>query len=515
MRSTFYGLEIAKTGLFIAQNQQDITAHNMANVNTVGYTRQRLATAALPPSAANTYIAVDRKSTAGRGVETIHIEQVRNPFLDYQYRRETAVASNWQTREQYFEYVESLFNGELDKIDDTTGMTKMFNAFYGALHELSKSPSDPEIRKNVRQHAENLTSTMNYYYNRLIEQQNTLNESIKISVGEINGISKEIAELNEQIYGYELSGARANDLRDERNLLLDKLAGIVDIDVSEDLNGQLVVQIDGKNLIRHASFKELAVNNDVPNAVKNAPNVYGVYWTDSSGNATNYAVDIKNGALRGYMDVRDGDSTDNVGIPYVIHQLDALCKKIAEDVNAIHKKGYIIPNDSITSGNKSISGILFFDDAGGTGNITAQNFRLSDAVLENVNNIAASDMEINKPNEENTQLFNGKIALAICELMNKKDPVSGHADNFDSAYQAILTDIASKQDQNRTTSKAQSVMQAHLEQQRKSISTVSLDEEVTNMVRFGHAYQAASRMISAVDEQLDTLINKMGLVGRS
>ncbi|MDL2238559.1 flagellar hook-associated protein FlgK, partial [Christensenellaceae bacterium OttesenSCG-928-K19] len=358
MRSTFYGLEIAKTGLFVSQNQLDVTGHNISNADTIGYTRQRLATQAMPAGFGGTFIGVDNKSTAGRGVNTIHIEQVRNPFLDYQYRKENAVTKEWATKEQYFEYVEALFNLELDSIDTTSGLTASFEKFYNALYALSESPEDQEIRTNVRTTATLLVDAMNYYYERLISQQDTLNESVRISVLEINSIAQDVAKLNEQIYAYELTGAKANDLRDQRNTLLDTLSGIIDIDTFEDTNGRLVVQIGGRDLVRHSTYNQMAVEKDVPNNIKGEQDLYGIYWADSSGKAvTTMPVPITSGALKGYMDVRDGDTSGNMGIPYVIDKLNDMCDKVVKQINAVHSTGYTSPSGA---NGQSVSGINFF-----------------------------------------------------------------------------------------------------------------------------------------------------------
>lgn len=516
MRSTFYGLEIAKTGLFTSQNQLDLTGHNISNVNTIGYTRQRIATAALPPLAENTYINVDRRAVAGRGVETICIDQIRNPFLDYQYRKESSTYTNWSTREQYFGYTEALFNDELEKIDSNSGLTSIFKNFYNSLHALTESPQDKSIRENVRQAGLSLTDSMNYYYDQLVKQQDTLNESVKVGVDEINEIARQIAELNEQIFGYELNGAKANDLRDQRNLLIDQLSALVDIEQSEDSNGQLRIKIDGKTLVRHSSYNQLAVAADVTNNIDGENDLYGIYWADADGNpmtGAGYEVKIRGGAMRGYLDVRDGDMEENMGIPYIVEMLNKACQKVVEQFNEVHRKGYTIPGET---NNTSRTGINFFDvPPGGVTDVTAKNFALSADILEDVYNIAASDEPVLDPNSENSShIGNNKIALELVALIHNTD-ADGKQDNLDSVYKDLLNKIALELATVKTRAKTQGTVLANVDQQRVSISGVSLDEEMTNLIRFGHSYSAASRMITAIDEELDTLINRMGLVGRS
>lgn len=513
MRSTFYGLEISKTGLFIAQQQLDVTGHNMSNTNTVGYTRQYVSTQALPPVGDPTFIAVDRRGLSGRGVETLNINQIRNPFLDYQYRKENAVAYTWTAKEQYFGNVEALFNGELEKLDSTTGMTKMFANFYTALNELQTDVSNTSLRENVVKTAQQLTESMNSHYTRLMDQQNTLDEAVRISVEEVNDIAYQIAALNKQIYSFEMNGARANDLRDQRNVLLDTLSGIVNMETREDGNGQLTVLIDGKALVRHDETSTMLAVADVPNPVEGGPLLYGIYWADKNGDPiTSRPIEIENGALRGYMDIRDGDAKTNVGVPYIIHQLDELCRTIAKDFNEIHQKGWTIPTSSTAN---SLTNVEFFDTKGDLTTVRAKDFSLSQLVLDDPRNIACSSDQINKPGEENTQQTNNKNLLELIALVNKRDDVTTKPDNFDTRYQTILTLISTEQNRNITNAKAQNSVRDQVDEQRVSVSGVSVDEEMTNLIRFNHAYQASSRMITAIDEILDILINRMGLVGRS
>lgn len=517
MSSSFSGLEIGKTGLFISQNELNTTAHNIANVDTPGYTRQRLSTAAIPPAGSNVQFAAAKNGAAGRGVASVTVEQIRSPFLDYQYRNENSTSTKWKTKEQYFEYIEALFNNELEDMETSSGISSQLSNFYSSLYSLVEAPADSEIRANVQQNALKLTETMNYYYDRLTEQQSTLNESVRVSVSQVNDYARQIAELNEKIFGYELSGERANDLRDQRGQIMDELSGIIAFNYSEDSGGNVNIEIDGKYLVRQTTMHELTVSATMDNPVKpGAGNrLYEIYWADEHGNPAGSKIEARSGALSAYMEIRDGNDEDHIGLPYIIGQLNTLCQKIANDVNTIHRTGYTIPND--TNGNLSQTDVDFFEDTSAArdgSEVTAQNFRLSGAVLENVYNIAASDNLVAVAGEENEQRGNGNIALAMAELVNQTD-ISGNPDNFDSVYKSIITGIGIEMNHISVTSRAQAVMQSHLDEQRQSISGVSLDEEMTNMIRFQHAYTAASRVITVMDEQLDVLINRTGLVGRT
>lgn len=517
MGSTFYGLEIAKSGLFVSQSEMNVSSHNIANVDTEGYTRQRIYTASVPGAGNHVQFAADKSGLAGRGVVAVTVEQIRSPFLDYQYRNQNSASTKWAAKEQFFSYVEDLFNTELDNSSIvSSSVSSQLGDFYDSLYKLVEKPADSEIRANVQKNALKLTETMNYYFDQLRDQQNTLNENVSVTVNQINQYSQHIAELNKEILGYELSGDKANDLRDTRNQLLDALSGLIDISYSEDSSGYVNVQIDGNYLVHQSDCNKLAVAATMDNPVKPgaANRLYEVYWADDSGAATTKKIGVENGALSAYMELRDGNTTNDIGIPYIVGQLNALCQKIVKDVNAVHRTGYTFPNDS--NGNVSQTGINFFADtsvAQDGSEVTAENFALSAEVMQNPYNIAASDAQVATTGEENEQRGNGNIALKLSELINSKD-ASGNPNNFDSVYKTIVVGIGIEMSNISSTAKVQTVMQNHLTEQRKAISSVSLDEEMTNIIKFSHAYTAASRMITAMDEQLDVLINQTGLVGR-
>ena len=474
MGSSFGGLEIGRTGLTISQNALNTTAHNISNVDTKGYTRQRLYTSSIAAAGTNVQFA-SGDAAIGKGVAYVSVEQIRSPFLDYQYRNENATSTKWQMKEQYFEYVEALFNNELESVETSSGISKQLSNFYSSLYKLEEAPADREIRANVQQNALKLTETMNYYFDRLTEQQSTLNECVSVTVDEINDYADQIAELNKVIFGYELSGENANDLRDQRGALLDELSALIDFEYSEDNGGNVNIQVDGTYLVRQSQSNALVVSATLDNPIieGNQNRLYEVYWADENGDPSG-KLDMHSGALSAYMEIRDGNDENNIGVPYIVGQLNKLCQKITNDINAIHRTGYTIPND--TNGNVSATGVNFFEDtsvAQDGSEVTAQNFKLSSAVLEDVYNIAASDSMVAETGEDNEQRGNAVIALAMAELVNQTDN-SGNPDSFDSVYKSIVTGIGIEMNHISVTASAQTVMQKHLNEQRESISGVSL-----------------------------------------
>lgn len=427
----------------------------------------------------------------------------------------------------------------------------MFSQFYDALYELSERPESTEMRVNLQQNAITLAETFNYYAMRLQEQQATLNETVRITADEINSLASKISSLNKQIYGYELTGATANDLRDQRDVLLDELAGLVAVNTEETPDGKLIISVGSGEtehvLVRHNEVHQMTVIED--GELLDGNPKYTVVWKDmNTGLATYAEVDMQKGALRGYLDIRDGGNNENIGIPYVYNKLNDIVRKLARDMNEIHQQGWTFP---ATDGAESKTGMDFFHvpavelltDSDGrpvydrngdeiyidpktgdqvypydeNGNfdpyalIDITNFRLSDAIMSDVFNIATSSEKV-ELDADNNQKGNNENILAMCGIITKTDE-AGNPDNVDSFYKSLLNDISIAMDTIHNNYKSQTVMLNHLDNQRSSISDVSLDEEMTNVVRFGHAYNAASRVISAIDEELDKLINGTGRVG--
>lgn len=567
MRSTFYGMEAVRAGMYAAQTALDTTGHNISNVNTVGYTRQRVDTAAIPPCALNMLFNEDNKATSGKGVSILNIEQVRDVFLDAQYRDENANTGYTTTKYEKFSLVEDLFNGVLNSTDTQSSVFTALQDFYSALNGLADNPASKDLRTNLQQSAITLTESVNYLYDKLEEQHSNLNESIKEMVAQVNDITDSIANLNRQIYGYELAGAKANDLRDQRNVLLDKLSNIIDIEYYDNSQGQLMVTLGGRALINGIDSYDLTVDIagenqlDVDSDVTPRVDQYIVKFADELGNPGVRPQDrayIQSGSLRAVLDLRDGGTVDDIGIPYVVRELNELCRKVAKEMNEVHRVGYTMSftGDDVLSDTtlyahkldpltdeaivtpgtddyvweeleknaegyyESRQGIDFFyagatDDYKG---VTAKSFRISDEIKENVYLVAASSVKVLTPADDaadGTNEYKGNFdtITKMIALYDKEDAL-GNPDNFESLLTGTVTGVGSAQSHFKDLNNAQKVRLNAIDQQRKATSEVSLDEEMTNVIRFIHAYNAAARMITTIDEQIDTIVNRMGTVGR-
>jgi flagellar hook-associated protein 1 FlgK len=246
------------------------------------------------------------------------------------------------------------------------------------MDELSQDSGDALLRDQLKQSVITLTNNMQLTANQLYDYREEQNKNVETIVNEINQTSEQISDLNEMIYEYELSGNTANDLRDQRNLLVDDLSNYIDIDVSESTSGEYRIDVNGHPLVDHMNAYEITLKSDVIDA--NTDTTYvSPYWGD-----TDTQVDLTGGKLKATIDIRDSMDADNPGIAYYIDMLNNLAEGLVEEFNAVHTQGYTLPYDG--NNDTSETGIDMFD-----ANCTeARNITLSDEILEDVSNFALS-----------------------------------------------------------------------------------------------------------------------------
>ena len=251
MASTFFGLNIAYTGLTAANAALNTTGNNIANVETEGYSRQTVTQKA--SDAIRTYTTY---GCAGAGVDTISIDRNRDAFYDFKYWNNNNKVGEYEEKQYYMQQIEDLFS------DDKTieGFTTIFNDMYAALAEVQKNAGDATTKSQFIGFANNLAYYFNTVSENLKNMQLDINAEIKNKVDEINSYAREIASLNQQINVIELTGTTANELRDQRDVLIDKLSLVTSVEITEtpvyDVNNgrdtgakRYVVQIAGGQML--------------------------------------------------------------------------------------------------------------------------------------------------------------------------------------------------------------------------------------------------------------------------
>ena len=518
MRSTFAGLSIASSGLFAAQRALDITGHNISNVNTRGYSRQRLNQAAQDPMS-----IVGGQGQLGLGVKMQFISQVRDEMLDIKYRTEVNTLGEWEEKYNSISQIEAIFNEPTD-----TGIRKVMDNFFEGLNSLSKDPSSPTTRAVFIQSAVALAQNFNHMTDNFEKMIRDANEEVESSVRSINSMGSQIARLNKQILEAELDGSRANDLRDARNLLIDDLSKLVDIQVKEVpiSNGNsstLSILIQGTPLVNHTDTNvlELEINQKHPmhedglNANPDRTDlstiqVSNIKW--ASGSSLDQTK--LGGTIGGQLQQRDGFKDENKGIPYYIRFTSEFAKSFADTINTAHKNGYALGEMT----DKSLLNIFTTDnpDPLSTEPINAGNIKVNQALLNDPTLLALGGNSGAKDDNINAikmlELRSNKNFVSKIVYDDASEIVLGEGTPEDVIKTMISTLGVDGQEAKRMFNNQQ-YLSEEIDSFRMSVSGVSQDEEMSNMIKFQHAYNAAARMITTVDEMIDVIINRMGRVG--
>lgn len=308
MASTFFGLDIAKSGLYNYQAALNTTAHNIANADTEGYSRQSVVQAAsIPISVSPNY------GMQGTGVDITDIIQTRSSYYDTKYWDNNKLVGEYSTKEYYMLEIEGYFN-EIN----TEGFTNAFDDFFSSLEELTKDPSSESVRVAVTNYAQNFSEYMNYMSTCLDSVQAEANSEINNMVSRINSIANQIAGLTREINSLEVTGRmRANDLRDSRANLVDELSRIANVKVDEIVHvgtegvTEYRVRLDGQILVDTYNVTTLKC---VPRErKKNQSDIDGLFdmqW--SNGVKFNMGSQTLGGSLQALIEVRDGNNMGNL-----------------------------------------------------------------------------------------------------------------------------------------------------------------------------------------------------------
>ncbi len=451
-------LDLGRGALLAHQKAINITGHNIANVNTPGYSRQRV-------NLATNSGLLSSPGQMGAGVRASDIQRIYDQFLGSQINKESYNLGKWEAQKSSLERVEIIF-------DETTGfgLNQAMGDFFNAWQDLANNPEGHTQRRVLVSKSEIMTETFNKISSDLNQMQNDLDGSIEGAVIEINTISGEISDLNAKIGDIEKSGQNANDLRDKRDLHLRELSLMIDISAFESNDGQITVSVgNGNPLVQPPYAFSLST-------VTNASGHEDVVWVNRDGATADITNDISGGKLKGWLEVRD------VVIEDYKTRLDNLASSMIIEVNNLHGLGFDL---------NGIAGGTFF-----TGT-SASDIAVDTNIVNDVNLIAASGAGAPGDNSN---------AIAIANLQSSL-LMSGGTATYDDFYNSLVSDVGIAVQSAQTNYDHQAEMVSSLDNYRESISGVSLDEEMVNLVKFQHAYDAAAKLITAVDEMMNTVMS--------
>lgn len=312
MPSTFFGLDIGYTGLNIYQGALHTTSHNITNAETKGYSRQELfRQAGKAISIHSSYGMV------GTGVVGLGVGQIRDNYYDEKYRVAKTLYGEYAGKSYYMGEIENYFNEVTAE-----GFTTNFSSMFTSLEELSKDPSSGSARRQVINFSLAMTEYFNSMSNSLKSVQEECNFEIKNCVDRLNTIGEQIATLTKQINTIEITGSKANDLRDQRNLLIDELSELVNVTVSEQKVGategetsvgltSYSVKVNGRYLVNDYQYNTIElIPREEPAQAGDVKGLYDLTWSD--GQNFELYGELLGGKLAALIDVRDGNNADNL-----------------------------------------------------------------------------------------------------------------------------------------------------------------------------------------------------------
>ncbi len=452
-------LNTAVQALLAQQMALDTTSHNISNASTPGYSRQRARFEAVPGA----YVS-DGLPHPGYGVQIMDISRVRDIFADFQLRGQLASGAQYDTETQALTSIENLMAEP-----GNAGMRAALDQFFNAWRDLSNNPESGPARIAVIQAGQTLSMAANRLGSALVQQRTDANSRIAASITEVNGLTAQIARLNEQIVPMKLSGTSTGDLEDQRDAALDRLAQLMNVTYLEVDNGSMEVSIGGHPLVsRNVSF-----------ALEGVPNALNANYLDLRFASDTVPLNAAKGEIRANLDIRD------TYVPARITELNTLVAQIITDVNTAHAAGYGLDGGT---------GRAFF---AGT---TAANMAVDAAVAANSNFVAASRTAGGVPGDSGN-------ALALADLQYVR-VLSGSTQTYNDYYGSIVSGVGVSLREATSRSQAQALVVEQLNATREGAKGVNLDEEMVQLVQYQRAYQAASKLIQVVDEMLDTLINR-------
>ncbi|MBQ9281351.1 MAG: flagellar hook-associated protein FlgK [Treponema sp.] len=622
MANSFAAIEIGKRSLMAHSTQINTAGHNISNADTEGYSRQRVQIKTFDPIYRPDLTREERAGQIGQGTSVESINRLRDELLDQRIVAQTNQETYWTTREKYYTMIEQVYN-EPDEISIRTNMDKYWQSW----QELSVYPESQAARQAVVTRGETLAESVQQRYTALSGIGNLINGDIEATVKQINSITKQIGEINNEIVKVKAMGDNPNDLLDRRDLLVEKLSGLANITTDIRDNDEFMVHLEGNILVQGHIARQFEVEPMTDN------NGYSrVIWSD-----TKNTVQVSGGTLGALIELRDVDIRSEV------QTLNTVTMNFADLVNDVHRNGigmnnvtgldFFVQHPFVTSVNGNydrngdgvddhsyifrftgtnelnpqekvgLEGTMTFSGKSGTISVpyhatdtieevvarindsdgevkayldrdnhlvlkatTAQNMENPDFVIrhvedsgmfltaysgilqgsgaENAYDFAQADavnslrgsfavapvlnpagyIAVNEAikgdvlsvaaayptNQGKSMIGDGRAAVEIASIRNTNVMI-GKDRTFDDYFANSVTNVGLKGEQAEMNMLSQNAIMDDLRNLRDSISGVNIDEELAEIIKFQHGYNAAAKFVSVIDQMLDTVINRLGV----
>ncbi|MCX4350784.1 MAG: flagellar hook-associated protein FlgK [Lachnospiraceae bacterium] len=531
-------LYIGASGLQTSQNALNTTAHNMSNVDTVGYTRQQVQLGTRTYKTISKSAASNAYLQTGHGVNYTQVKQVRDYFLDKAYRRESGRSAYYDTSAVAVEEIENLFQ-ELEGRAFAGAISNLWTS----VQEMAKDPGNAVNQGVFVQRCSEFLSRANAVYTGLCEYQDNLNYQVMQQVNTMNAYAKRISELNQEIVKIESGKVEhANDLKDERNQLIDELSSMGYIDVREDADGNALIRLEGKDFVKADSYNEICLYADKETGF------YTPYWKQlAETNIVNgiEEVNIEGAELFNMQQIISTDRNTDIGalkamlvargdrrathkdldpayydkdikqsvIMNVQAEFDQLVNKLTTAINkvfadAADRETAKDPNSTYMRDPATGQAYTIFNTM--TGSTDPADFSVENIIINGTIKQAPSLLGFKKPDGKIDQETADILKDVFTEEAYTLNPGVKTATNFINYYNNLISQVANTGSALWGISENQQLTVDSIAAAREQVLGVSSDEEMSNMVMFQNAYNASSRYINVISEMLEHIIVSLG-----
>lgn len=531
-------LYIGASGLQTSQNALNTTAHNMSNVDTVGYTRQQVQLGTRTYKTISKSAASNAYLQTGHGVNYTQVKQVRDYFLDKAYRRESGRSAYYDTSAVAVEEIENLFQ-ELEGRAFAGAISNLWTS----VQEMAKDPGNAVNQGVFVQRCSEFLSRANAVYTGLCEYQDNLNYQVMQQVNTMNAYAKRISELNQEIVKIESGKVEhANDLKDERNQLIDELSSMGYIDVREDADGNALIRLEGKDFVKADSYNEICLYADKETGF------YTPYWKQlAETNIVNgiEEVNIEGAELFSMQQIISTDRNTDIGalkamlvargdrrathkdldpayydkdikqsiIMNVQAEFDQLVNKLTTAINkvfadAADRETAKDPNSTYMRDPATGQAYTIFNTM--TGSTDPADFSVENIIINGTIKQAPSLLGFKKPDGKIDQETADILKDIFTEEAYTLNPNVKTATNFINYYNNLISQVANTGSALWGISENQQLTVDSIAAAREQVLGVSSDEEMSNMVMFQNAYNASSRYINVISEMLEHIIVSLG-----
>ena len=465
MSSLLGALSISLSALAADQAEVDVTSNNLANANTTGYARRRVILQEQPALASGIL------GDIGGGVAATSVESVRDPLLDSRVQQETQQQSASQEIVNAMQPVQTLFT------TGNGGVSDAMTAFFSGLQSLSTSPTDSTLRATVLTDANNLASAFQNTASQLTSTQQNLDLGVTQTVGQVNQLTTQLAQVNAQLTTAQASGLSGNDLEDQQQNLMSQLSGLIGFSVTQSSEGLTLTTANGSPLVVGGESFALST------AVNSSTGFQDVL----SAQGQDITSQISAGQLGGMIQARDGK------IASILSSLNTLASSFGAAINKVNMAGYDANGKP---------GQAMFSVTAGSGAAESMSVALTDP-----SQIAASS----SPTASGVAGSSSSTASGdnsnLLAMINVGEQPLVNSETSTQFLSGMVFQVGNDVSQAQSETDAGSLMLQQLQDEQGSVEGVSTDEEASNLITYQRAYQAAAQVVSVVDELTLASIN--------